>query len=97
MQESLPDINVEIDACYLSNPLATDLFWKFFDSDVQKDDQLFRRLVEAYPAQNATIAERLAPAIGVDSGRILMANGATEAIQAILHNYARHLHVIVPT
>ena len=97
MQESLPEINVEIDACYLSNPLATDLFWKFFNSDVQKDDQLFRRLVEAYPAQNATIADRLAPAIGVDSSRILMANGATEAIQAILHNYASHLHVIVPT
>jgi histidinol-phosphate/aromatic aminotransferase/cobyric acid decarboxylase-like protein len=97
MQESLPDISVEIDACYLSNPLATDLFWKFFDADLQKDDQLFRRLVEAYPAQNANIAERLAPAIGVDPRRILMANGATEAIQAILHNYANHLHVIVPT
>ncbi|NQW16131.1 MAG: histidinol-phosphate aminotransferase family protein [Chloroflexi bacterium] len=97
MQESLPDINVAIDACYLSNPLATDLFWKFFNSDVQMDDQLFRRIVEAYPAQNANIAERLAPAIGVDSSRILMANGATEAIQAIIHNYASHLHVNVPT
>ncbi len=97
MQETLPDIDVQIDACYLSNPLATDLFWSYFNSNASEDPHFFRRLLEAYPSQNRTIAERLSPAIGVDSGRIFIANGATEAIQAVLHNYSSHVHVNVPT
>lgn len=97
MQEALPDINVKIDACYLSNPLATDLFWSYFNSDASTDPRFFMQLLEAYPSQNRVVAERFAPAIGVDPRRIFIANGATEAIQAVLHNYSSHVHVNVPT
>jgi len=97
MQEVLPDIRVEVDACYISNPLATDLFWKHFNRDVSNDQRLFRRMLEAYPSQNRVIAERLAPTVGVDANRLFIANGATEAIQAILHNYSLHVHVVIPT
>ena len=97
MLEALPDIDVKIDACYLSNPLATDLFWSYFNSDASADPRFFMRLLEAYPSQNRIIAERLAPTIGVDPGGLFIANGATEAIQAILHNYSSHVHVNVPT
>ena len=83
MQEALPDIEVQIDACYLSNPLATDLFWSHFNSDSSDDPRFFKRMLEAYPSQNRIIAERLAPAIGVDAARIFIANGATEAIQEV--------------
>ena len=97
LQQAIPEINVEIDACYLSNPLATDLFWTHFNADVLADPQLFKRMLEAYPSQNRRIAERLSPAIGVDANRLFIANGATEAIQAVIHNYSSHIHLNTPT
>ncbi len=97
MQQALPGISIDIDACFLSNPLATDLFWTHFNSAVLNDPQLFKRMLEAYPSQNRVIAERLASAVGVDASRVFVANGATEAIQAILHNFTSHLHVNTPT
>ena len=97
MQQAMPEIQIEIDACFLSNPLATDLFWTNFNSDVLDDPQLFKRMLEAYPSQNRVIAEQLAPTIGVQPDQMFIANGATEAIQAIIHNYASHIHINVPT
>lgn len=97
MRQSLPEINVKVDACYLSNPLATDLFWSHFNSDSFEDTDFVKRMFEAYPSQNRDIAEQLASTIGADPGRIFVANGATEAIQAIVHNYSSHLHVSLPT
>jgi histidinol-phosphate/aromatic aminotransferase/cobyric acid decarboxylase-like protein len=97
MQQALPEVHIDIDACFLSNPLATDLFWANFNSDVLDDPQLFKRMLEAYPSQNRVIAEQLSSTIGVDPGRVFIANGATEAIQAVIHNYASHIHINIPT
>ena len=97
MQQAIPEIKVDIDACYLSNPLATDLFWSHFNADVFADPQLFNRIIEAYPSQNRAIAERLSPTIGVEAEHIFIANGATEAIQAVIHNFATHIHINTPT
>ena len=97
MQKAIPEINVEIDACFLSNPLATELFWNHFNADVLADPDLFKRMLEAYPSQNVAIAERLAPAIGVEAKQLFITNGATEAIQAVIHNYSSHIHISTPT
>ena len=97
MQKAIPEINVEIDACYLSNPLATELFWNHFNADVLANPDLFKRILEAYPSQNGAIAERLAPVIGVEAKQLFITNGATEAIQAIIHNYSSHIHISTPT
>ena len=97
MQKAIPEINVEIDACFLSNPLATELFWNHFNADVLADPDLFKRILEAYPSQNVAIAERLAPAIGVEAKQLFITNGATEAIQAVIHNYSSHIHISTPT
>ena len=97
MQQAIPEIEVDIDACYLSNPLATDLFWSYFNADVLADPQLFKRMLEAYPSQNNAIAERLSTAIGVDADGLFIANGATEAIQAVIHNFSSHIHINTPT
>ena len=97
MQQSMPEVHIDVDACFLSNPLATDLFWTNFNSDVLDDPQLFKRMLEAYPSQNRVIAEQLAPTIGVEPGRVFIANGATEAIQAVIHNYSSHIHINIPT
>ncbi len=97
MQQAIPEINIDIDACYLSNPLATDLFWSQFNADVLADPQLFKRMLEAYPSQNGAIAERLSATLGIDADRLFISNGATEAIQAVIHNYATHIHICTPT
>lgn len=97
IQQAIPEIKVEIDACYLSNPLATDLFWSHFNGDTIASPLLFRQMLEAYPSQNRAIAERLSKALGIDSNRLLIANGATEAIQAVIHNYSSHIHINTPT
>jgi histidinol-phosphate/aromatic aminotransferase/cobyric acid decarboxylase-like protein len=97
MQKAIPEIAVEIDACYLSNPLATDLFWSYFNADILADPQLFKRMLEAYPSQNRAIAERLSSAIGAPADRLFIGNGATEAIQAVIHNFSSHMHISTPT
>lgn len=97
MQLAIPNIKVKIDACYLSNPLATDLFWSYFNADTSADPQLFRAMLEAYPSQNSAIAERLAAPLGIDPAKLFIANGATEAIQAVIHNYSSHIHINIPT
>ena len=97
MQKAIPEIVVNIDACYLSNPLATDLFWSYFNADVLADPQLFKRMLEAYPSQNRAIAERLSVALGVPADQLFIANGATEAIQAVIHNFSSHIHINTPT
>ena len=97
MQKAIPEIVINIDACYLSNPLATDLFWSYFNADVLSDPQLFKRMLEAYPSQNRAIAERLSTAIGAPAEHLFIANGATEAIQAVIHNFSSHIHVNIPT
>ena len=97
IQKAIPEIAVDIDACYLSNPLATDLFWSYFNADVLADPQLFKRMLEAYPSQNRAIAERLSTAIGAPADQLFIANGATEAIQAVIHNFSSHIHISTPT
>lgn len=97
MQKAIPEIVINIDACYLSNPLATDLFWSYFNADVLANPQLFKRILEAYPSQNRAIAERLSIAIGAPADNLFIANGATEAIQAVIHNFSSHIHISTPT
>ena len=47
IQLVIPEIKVDIDACYLSNPLATDLFWSHFNADLLADPNHFKRMLEA--------------------------------------------------
>lgn len=68
MQRSLPEIKVDIDACFLSNPLATGLFWTYFNSDARNDPRFITRMFEAYPSQNRVIAEGLASFVGAEPG-----------------------------
>jgi histidinol-phosphate/aromatic aminotransferase/cobyric acid decarboxylase-like protein len=84
--QALPEIKMEIDACFLSNPYATDLFLDYFRREVVATDRL-RQAVEHYPSQNATLARVVAPRLGVPAESIFLGNGATEIIQAILHNF----------
>ena len=95
--EKLPDLNIEIDACFLSNPHATDLFTREMRNDLIKTGEL-RKVLEFYPSQNQVIGEILAPCLNVSKEKIFVGNGATEIIQAVIHYFtSRKIIINLPT
>ncbi len=86
-----------VDACFLSNPYATELFMEYFNRELIESGKL-REFIEAYPPQNKEIAEYLSSTIKIPVGNIFIGNGAIEIIQAILHNFVNGKIVInLPT
>lgn len=95
--EKIPELNIEIDACFLSNPYATDLFSRQMHEDLIEKGKL-REVLEYYPSQNQIIAENLSAFLSIPKERIFLGNGATEIIQAVIHNFTRKKIVInIPT
>jgi histidinol-phosphate/aromatic aminotransferase/cobyric acid decarboxylase-like protein len=82
----IPELKLRVDACFLSNPYATDLFLDYLHREVIRTGKL-RRLLEFYPSQNRVIAERLSGALGVPAEYLFVGNGAVEIIQAILQRF----------
>lgn len=78
---------VAIDACFLANPYATDLFAELIERDLVATGRL-KTLLGSYPPQNQRLAADLGPVLGVEPGKLFVANGASEAIQAVLTTYA---------
>jgi len=82
----IPELRLRVDACFLSNPYATDLFLEYLGREVIRTGRL-RRLLEFYPSQNRVIAGKLSAAIAVPTENLFIGNGAVEIIQAILHRF----------
>ena len=98
IKKNIPEIKIKIDACFLSNPYATDLFLDYFNKEVYTDFKKTRDLLEFYPSQNNIISNSIAPNVGVFSDEIFIGNGATEVIQAIFHNFVKDKIIInLPT
>lgn len=96
-KQKLPELDIKVDACFLSNPYATDLFLSYFKREVM-DTGKIRELLEFYPSQNNVIAELLGDFLKVKPDRIFVGNGAIEVIQAVLHNFTRSKILInIPT
>ncbi len=96
-KQKLPELDIKVDACFLSNPYATDLFLSYFKREVM-DTGKIRELLEFYPSQNNVIAELLGEFLKVKPERIFVGNGAIEVIQAVLHNFTRSKILInIPT
>lgn len=97
LQRAIPEVNLKIDCCYLSNPYATRVFMDRIRKDFE-DEAWLHNLIESYPAQNAQIAEDLSKAIGVKPQNIFIGNGATEIISGILTHFVRgKLLIMLPT
>lgn len=98
LNDQLPDLNIKIDACFLSNPYATDLFLKYLKRELIQCESKFRDILEFYPSQNEVISKALAHKLQVASDNIFIGNGAVEVIQAVLHNFVkRRVLVTIPT
>ena len=97
IQKEIPEVNLTIDCCFLSNPYATEAFMKRLKSAISNEKWLSSR-IESYPAQNAQIAELVSKSIGVKAENIFIGNGATEAISAILNNFVKgKILIMLPT
>lgn len=96
-KQKLPEVEIKVDACFLSNPYATDLFIEYFDAEIVNSGKI-RDLLESYPSQNGIIAEILAGFLKINPKNIFIGNGAIEIIQAVIHNFTqRKIMVNIPT
>ena len=86
---------IDIDACFLSNPYATNLFHVELNK-LYKNKKKWNRIIEFYPPQNQVIAKHISKVSGVDLENIVVGNGAIEIIQMLLHNYI-DTNICIPT
>lgn len=94
---TINEIELKVDACFLSNPYATDLFMDVFERELVAKKEL-RKFLEFYPSQAPAIAKRLSPTIGVNSNNLFVGNGAIEIIQAVLHAFVKKKIIVnIPT
>lgn len=97
IKSELPELEIKVDACFLSNPYATELFLKYFRSELIDTGEI-NKVLEFYPSQNKEISLLVGNHLQIDPSRIFIANGATEIIQAIMHNFVREkLLINIPT
>jgi histidinol-phosphate/aromatic aminotransferase/cobyric acid decarboxylase-like protein len=94
--QKLPALKFKVDACFLSNPYATDLFLSYLNQDLIETQKL-RDVLEFYPSQNHSIASLLGKALALPAQNIFMGNGAAEIIQAVLHNLSTYRHFLPTT
>jgi histidinol-phosphate/aromatic aminotransferase/cobyric acid decarboxylase-like protein len=95
--EELPELEVKVDACFLSNPYATDLFLEYLKNELIDTNKL-RDVLEFYPSQNEVIAEVIGKSININKENIIVGNGAIELIQAVMHRYVGDKVVVnIPT
>ncbi len=95
--DQIPGLEVKIDACFLSNPYATNLFLDYMIKELIHTEKL-RSYLEFYPSQNAVIAKSISNSIKISKENIFVGNGAIEIIQAIMHTFVHEKIVVnIPT
>ncbi len=97
IKERIPELKINVDACFLSNPYATELFLDYFKREMIDTDEIYS-VLEFYPSQNRIIASYVEKQLGIEPGFVFISNGAIEVIQAVIHRYAKgKIMVILPT
>jgi len=95
--EELPELDIKVDACFLSNPYATDLFLEYLKIDLIDTNKL-RDILEFYPSQNDVIADVVGRSINISKENIFVGNGAIEVIQAVMHRFVENKVIVnIPT
>lgn len=93
----IPELEISVDACFLSNPYATDLFMERMRADLIETGKL-REVLEFYPPQVYDTRKYISQATGIRAENIFVGNGAIEVIQAIMHRFVKkNICVILPT
>jgi histidinol-phosphate/aromatic aminotransferase/cobyric acid decarboxylase-like protein len=93
----LPELKIKVDACFLSNPYATELFLKYFDQELIQSGKI-KDVLEFYPPQNYDVSRFISKSINIGPENIFVGNGAIEVIQAVMHNFVKKdIVVVLPT
>lgn len=86
------NVKIDVDACFLCNPYAFDLFMENFN----KND--FTDYIKHYPPQNKILSELLSKTLGINSEYILLGNGAIQLIELLMREFeGKKKCVITPT
>lgn len=96
LRRNFPDLKIEVDACFLSNPYATELFLSALDRDLTLNKKKIRDILEFYPSQNHTLAQQIAAFAGVSENNVFVCNGATEGIKAIFDHLLTRGNLLLP-
>lgn len=94
--ELMPEIQCNIDACFLSNPYATDLFMNRMKEDLIVNGEL-KKYLELYPQQNKFVAKKISNYIKVPPKNILVGNGAIELIEKVVAQMKGKILMSLPT
>ena len=88
-----PEVSIKVDACFLCNPYAFDIFMqKLNEVDLEP-------YVKFYPPQNEEVAKKISQFCGVPPEQILVGNGAIEIIETLMARFAQKTRtgMILPT
>ena len=97
LARTFPQTNIHVDACFIVNPYATDLFLEWFNRELRDQDALYQML-RCYPSQNRELTTVVADRIGVPDDWIFLGNGTSEIIFAVLQFFSgKKLLVNLPT
>ncbi len=97
IKHHIKDLEIQVDACFLSNPYATELFIEYFNKELLTTKEI-NKIIEFYPSQNNIIAQLLSEHLTVSHENIFVANGAVEVIQAVLHRFTKGKVIVnIPT
>ena len=97
IREFFPELSIKSDACFLSNPYATSLFYSWMQSEIQRDTSRFMQMLEFYPSQNRVLAGYMSDILKVDQANIFLCNGAIDGIERILRGLDGSISVPLPT
>ena len=97
IKDSFPELKIDVDACFLSNPYATELFLTYFKKRLLDTGEI-NKLIEFYPSQNRIISGYIGEAINFNPKNIFVCNGAIEGIQAVFQNFLKgKISIPIPT
>jgi threonine-phosphate decarboxylase len=83
-----PEIKMRVDACFLCNPYAYDIFMK------RLEGLNLEKFIKFYPPQNEEVAENISKFRGVPKENILVGNGAIEIIEN-LFKFAKNQTIVI--
>lgn len=72
---------IEVDACFLCNPYAFELFMEYYSSADLTD------FIKYYPPQNVTLSKNLSKALNINPDYLLIGNGAIQLIELIMREF----------
>jgi histidinol-phosphate/aromatic aminotransferase/cobyric acid decarboxylase-like protein len=95
MMRSALGFTPSIDACYLSNPFATDVVAELIQNQV--DSGQLWNFLDRYPTPSRSLAPFLVDLARVPAGNLVVCNGVAEIIPHLLHRVSGTTLISVPT